>query len=263
MAWLLSLPLRAIRLSRMYWLFVLAPLLILYTALAGAPASAVRACVMALLFFAAPLLGRPPDGVSSISAAALLILAWDPGQIAEPGFLLSFAIAGGLIAVAPLLTLATPQWLLRDPWLLPEQENRWRAFLQNLGRHLWQLVIVSAAAWMIAIPLTARLFGHLSLLTLPANLAAIPAAFLLVTLGALSLAAALVVPIAVPWINRLALWVAFLLVRSMETLATLPWGFVRIPKPSLATVTLWYLLLVTVARFLYSKTSRMKMNVTP
>jgi len=263
MAWLLSLPLRAIRLSRLYWLFVLAPLLILYTAMAGAPASAVRACVMALLFFAAPLLGRPPDGLSSISAAALLILAWDPGQIAEPGFLLSFAIAGGLIAVAPLLTLTTPQWLLRDPWQLPEQDNRWWALLQNLGRHLWQLVIVSAAAWLIAMPLTARLFGQLSLLTLPANLAAIPAAFLLVTLGALSLAAAIVAPIAVPWINRLALWVAFLLVRSMETLAALPWGFVRVPKPPLATVILWYLLLVAVARFLYSKTSRMKMNVTP
>ncbi len=260
LAWLITLPLRVVRLSRFYWILVLAPLLILYTALAGAPPSAVRACIMALFFFAAPLFGRRPDASCSIAAAAILILAWDPYQLQEPGFLLSFAIAGGLIGISPLLACAAPSFLRQDPWMLPELEPLAHRLLRFTAIRLWELFLVSAAAWLIALPLTARYFGQLSLLALPANLAAVPLAFLLVALGALSLAADLVFPPASLLLNRLAAAFGSLLLRSMSTLAAIPFGTFFVPKPSVAAVAFSYLLLVTALHFIYSKIKKNSPN---
>ncbi|MDA1044776.1 MAG: ComEC/Rec2 family competence protein, partial [Verrucomicrobia bacterium] len=59
------------RISRAHWILFLTPLLVGYTAMIGAPPSAVRACVMALIYFAAPILGRRADIPSSVAAAAL------------------------------------------------------------------------------------------------------------------------------------------------------------------------------------------------
>ena len=59
----------------------------------GGRPSAQRACLMTVLFYAAPLFRRRPDAVSSLAAAAILLLAVDPAQVETLGKL----VAAGLV----------------------------------------------------------------------------------------------------------------------------------------------------------------------
>ncbi len=74
------------------------PLLIFYTALTGARPPAVRACLMALLYLAAPLIGRRPNALMALAGTALIVHALQPWLIFDIGCVLSFTVMGGLVA---------------------------------------------------------------------------------------------------------------------------------------------------------------------
>ena len=67
----------------------------------GGQASVLRATVMGGLFLAASLLGRESRVWNSLAAALLVLLALDPGGLAEPGLQLSFAATAGLLHLGP------------------------------------------------------------------------------------------------------------------------------------------------------------------
>src|SRR5699024_10933314 len=75
----------------------------LYALLVGAPASALRAVCMFALVGGARQAGLPYDGLTGLSAAALALLAANPLQIGDTGFILSFgAVLGMLLLSRPL-----------------------------------------------------------------------------------------------------------------------------------------------------------------
>jgi len=65
-------------LQRTYWVLFLGPLIVLYTVMTGLQPSAIRACVMGIAFWLAPLFGRKPDIFASLALSAVLILAFVP-----------------------------------------------------------------------------------------------------------------------------------------------------------------------------------------
>ncbi len=83
---------RALGVPRAYCGLLAAPLIIFYTAMTGWPASAVRAMVMILVVFGGWALKRPSDLVNSLFAAAIIILLWEPRQLFQAGFQLSFFV---------------------------------------------------------------------------------------------------------------------------------------------------------------------------
>jgi ComEC/Rec2-related protein len=100
---------------RTWWCAPLAPLLIFYTVLTGLSPSALRACLMAILYFGAPLLRRQPDGVATLAAAAVIALGIDPFQLQDAGFALSFVVMGGLLLIyQPLAELLRRAWRVDD-----------------------------------------------------------------------------------------------------------------------------------------------------
>jgi competence protein ComEC len=124
-----------------------------YAAIVGPEPSVLRATVMAVLVLAALLLEREAAVVNGLALAALVILALRPGDLADPGFQLSFAATLGIV-LAP-----RPRHVVAGA------------------------LAVSLAAQAAVTPITLAHFNQLSLIGPLANLAAVPLAALATVVG--------------------------------------------------------------------------------
>lgn len=160
---LLGMPLR----TRLLWIVAA---IAVYVPLAGGGPSIVRAGVMGALTLLATFAGRRASRLYALAIAAIVTLAIDPDIGADIGWQLSFA------AVLGILWIAGP---LR------------RAIVSRLGPGglsgaLAEGVAVTAAATLATAPLIAFHFGELSIVSLFANLLALPAVAPAMWLGMLT-----------------------------------------------------------------------------
>lgn len=188
--------------------------LVAFAAIVGGQASVLRATVMGGLFLAASLFGRESRVWNSLAAALLVLLALDPGSLAEPGLQLSFAATAGLLHLGP--------WI--RGWLAPWCPGPVATVLS-----------VSAGAQLGVTPVTLFHFGQLSPLGVAANLLVVPLAGLLTTGGVLTLAVATASEsLAHPLFQ--SLWLLLVLLRLVvRAVAALPGAIVYVaPPPALA-----------------------------
>ncbi len=195
-------------LSIRFRLVLTSALLVGYCLLIGAPASAVRACVMSLLLLAARASGRDYNAPTAMAAAALLILTFEPLALLDMGFVLSFTTVLGIVLLHPRVEGALG--------FLPE---RMRGSLS-----------IAVAAQAASLPAQAMFFGEIPLLGIPANLLCIFLAGFAVPAGLLSL---LLSAIYMP-LGRALAWLVGDCLRGMEVLsrffASFPLGSLRIPR---------------------------------
>jgi competence protein ComEC len=155
------------------WIAVLV-LIALYVPLAGAGPSIQRAGVMGAAGVVAVLAGRPASRWHALLLAAAVTLAVNPRALEEPGWQLSFA------AVLSILALAEP---IR------------RALRRRQVPHgVAEAVAVTTAATLGTAPLLALHFGTTSLVSLPANVLAVPAVAPVMWLGMVASAVGQVSP---------------------------------------------------------------------
>lgn len=166
--------------QRFNWPFFLIPSLIFYTLITGTRASAVRACVMFVLYYFAPLIKRRSDIISSIATAGLLQLGYNPVVIVDPGFVLSFVVVMGIVIIVPLLHKFWDCFIRRDDFVMEHYET---AFF----RYMKDLLAVSTIAWLISTPLISRFFGRITFMPLFSNLIVIPLATLSMVCGVMSI----------------------------------------------------------------------------
>ena len=140
---------------------------IAYVLFLGAPYPAVRAVIQIVLVLLARTLQRPAHPLGLIASAAFGILLFDPLALLDAGFQLSF---GGLVGIV----------LWRKP-LIDKQPA-------SLPIALRDAIATSTAAAIATTPIAAFHFGQLSLIAVPANLAALPLVSLAVPAAALALA---------------------------------------------------------------------------
>lgn len=250
-AGILIFVLQAFGVSRVYWGLFLGPLLVVYTIAIGMPASAVRAAVMATIYFSAPLLRRKPDILSSLAFAAIVILAFDPAQLFNLGFILSFVCVLGLIILCPLIDRPLLKLLEPDPLRL-QPETKWITLLRDIGRYCVSLFAMAVAGWLISTPLTAYYFGRFSLIALPANLVIIPLAALILVSGFLSLVLGPCLLLFADIFNHANLALVSIMLRGMDFMAHIPYGSIECQWP-LWALLLWYLVLAAGALGLYSR----------
>lgn len=236
--------LRLIQVPRILWVLPLAPLITAYALLTGGRPSALRACVMAVCYFMAPLFGRQPSVVTALAAAALLILGWDPSQLGEPGFVFSFVVVGGIVALMPLFDQVLCRWLAPHAMLPPEGRVPWT---RTVARYAAGLVAVSLAAWLSSAPLTAYYFGRFSPVALLANVIAVPLAFLIILTSTLSILAGSFLSILGVILNHTNLLLVGVQVLAMRLLTAMPAADVRVPAPPLPVMILYYTVLLLVA----------------
>lgn len=82
-------------------LALLFALLLLYAGASGLRPPVVRAVLMSGVFMAAYLFRREPDGLSTVSVAAVASMLISPSSIVDVGFLLSFAAVYGMALYLP------------------------------------------------------------------------------------------------------------------------------------------------------------------
>ena len=178
--------LRSLRVPIHRWAWILFPALFFFVLATGFRASALRALIMATVYFLAPVLYRRSNGFAAWSAAGMLVLALAPNQLLDLGFQYSFIIVFGLMVLYPVLEKLFMPYLGDDPFRLPGI-NPWRDFSFGILERVGQLFCISLAAWLCSIPLSWLFFNSVSWVAVPANLLVVPGTFLTVVSGVLSL----------------------------------------------------------------------------
>jgi competence protein ComEC len=236
--------LRALGLPRPWCGLLLLPVIWFYTALTGWPASAIRATVMLSVVIVGWVLRRPSDLINSLFAAALIILAWEPRQLLQAGFQLSFFVVLCIILILPPLRRWGQRLTASDP-LLPEPlQPGWRRWLHAPGRFFMDLSLSSLAAWIGSLPLVAYYFNIITPISAPANVLAVPlCAFVLIS-DLLSLLLAAWFPAAAGLFNH-AGWFLMECIRvSSAWFARWPLAYWYVPAPTVFGIALYYALLL-------------------
>lgn len=198
-------------------------LIALYVPLAGGGPSIQRAGVMGAATTVAALAGRAASRWYALLLAAVGTLALNPRASGDPGWQLSFA---AVVAIA-LATPAVAAALRRRRTPGPVAEATAMSFAATLG----------------TAPLLAFHFEQLSLVSLPANLAAAPAIAPIMWLGLLSATVGqLAAPLALP-LNAINACLLGYVGAVAHTAAGLPHASVRLALPDPLTLAAVYVLL--------------------
>ncbi|MGO4531523.1 ComEC/Rec2 family competence protein [Paenibacillus sp. 2TAF8] len=221
-----------LKLTRETALTIVLVLVPAYVLLSGGSPSVIRAGIMSMIGLYMAKRGFARDGIQIISAAALLMLWWNPYFLLNVSFQLSFLVTAGLMIYMPLINRLFSKW----------------------PKSLAATASVTVTAQLISFPVTILYFNQFSLLSFAAN-------FLLV-----SLISAVVLPLGTVamifsfvWfpVAKLLAWIAIQLNKltflSVEWMNSLP-GFVMIwPTPSLLWIVAYYVILYVLLYLLYQR----------
>lgn len=252
--------LQALRVPRRAHAMVAVPLLLIYTIATGAPASAVRAFLMAGVVIIGWSLPRPTDLLNSIAAAALAVLLWNPLQLFDVGFQLSFAVVIALAVLVPgagMLhralyhrphadsdTSVVPHrwlggvadWLVRDPYLPEKLLPWWRRRWYGAVHAVYVSIAVSVAACLGSLPLIAHYFHLVTPVNFLSNVVIVPLSSVTIIIGFASFLADLVWTGLAVWLNNANYMLMKLMLWFTEGFERLPAAFfyVREAPPWLA-----------------------------
>ena len=258
-AGLLIVLVSALGVPRPYWVVGVAPLLVFYTFASGAQPSAMRACLMAILYFVAPLFGRKPSGSAALAGTALFVYAYSPSLVYNIGCTLSFAVMGGLVFFCrPFCAIG--RRLCRVPSLKQHVRLYEQAGSGTAARRVqWAVdgmtflidsVAISLAAWLASLPLTAYYFGRFTPGGFFANLVIGPCAFLVMVAGSLGLVASMVSDWIASCFNHAAGFFTVAMIWTAQVTSDCPWGNFRVARWAPWQVWCWFLALAALAAWL-------------
>jgi competence protein ComEC len=161
----LFLALRWGLLPRSWALLAVAGAATVYVLLTGSPASAVRSLVIVLLFCLAAFTARPSLAFNCWAASGLIVLAINPSDLFRVGPQLSFLAVATLAWFGPHWTAWTQddalQRLITQTRSWPIRAVRW------LARWTWRATLITAAVWLVTLPLVMHAFHLASPVAVP------------------------------------------------------------------------------------------------
>ncbi len=231
--------LRPFRLSRWKRAAILLAVIFLFALLSYGEPSVMRASIMATLVIAAGVLGRRYDLNNVIAATALIVLLFDPMQLFDVGFQLSFITAWGLIFFTPRIAGLLKRYHSRL-WY------RWLVFP----------LMISVIAQICSMPLIALYFHRLPVISVVANLIIVPLVSIAVLGTVLLLAAHLIWPLLGMFVGSLLDLLLNLIVRLLDIFSGDQAPLIKVGDISLWAILLFYVYLVLMVWSLSSKTVR-------
>jgi competence protein ComEC len=276
-AGMLVIALRFLRLPRNWAGGIAIPLIWFYTGATGWQASAIRSTIMSSVIIVGWMLKRPNHLLNSLAASAILILLWQPEQLFQPGFQLSFIL---LLSLAIWPGLSAPPWphvnyhlghseleefarkpkaslwtkILaklfevltgRDPMLPEDLRPKWRQRLDPLVTRVLSGVNISLASLVGSLPVVAYFFNMISFSSLFANLVIVPASSL--ALGS-SMASLALSPF--PYLPEIANWFSWEMMRFMvwfcRELESVRWTYEHVETPGPVQIAAYYFLLLSI-----------------
>lgn len=210
------------------WRFI--PLLIgiaAFTILTGASASVVRAGIMGSLGLLALHTGRLTHVWLTIIWTAFAMLLWNPLMLtADAGFQLSFLSVIGLAALSP--------FLLRMMEKIPNAFG------------LRESLAMTLSAQVFTLPVVAREFGTMSIITPIANILIAPLLPLAMLFGFLTVLANVLSHTLATMMGFLAFCCLQLIIDTAKALGDLPMASVIVPRPSIVLGTVYYTVLAAI-----------------
>lgn len=150
----------SIRTRRIATLCTLLPIIWLYTAIAGFPPSLVRAATMASILQVLLVIGREYHLLNTLCLTAILMLCWNPLQLMDVGFQLSFASLLGITLVPIFMN----QQLMTEFY-----KNSFKSVWLQVLRFFLCIILITLICILSTLPLVAYYFGQVPLLSLFSN----------------------------------------------------------------------------------------------
>lgn len=184
-----------------------------FVLLVGPQPSVLRAAVMGAVVLVALVWGGRRSGPSVLAVAVIALVLTTPTLAVAWGFALSVLATGGLVLLAPRLRhrLETSTWTSRWPPALLEA------------------VSLTVAAQLATLPILVAMGTAVGWVSVPANLAAMPAVPPVTVLGLLAAVTAPVLPVASGLLAHLAAWPAAWIALVARVAPTLPMASVGSP----------------------------------
>lgn len=198
---------------------VLIPVVVVYGGFVSGGASVTRAVVMATVYLIGRMLDVRAPAMNSLAWAAVVVLAWKPGQLGDLGFQLTFVATLAIVAIAPLVPLRR----------LPR------------ARAAAALLMASAAAEAGLLPIGASAFHRVTFAGLLLNFIAIP---VMTIIQALGIALVLVCPLSAALARACAMGARVaceVLTRSAALATYVPLLSYRVAAPAWPIIVLYYL----------------------
>jgi competence protein ComEC len=150
--------------------------IILFALMTGGSATAVRACIMALIAILGRYLERPNDALRALLGAVLLMVLWNPlSTLYDPSFILSVLATFGLITISPFF------------------EKKFTKIPEKFG--LRSIAASTMAVQIYVLPALLYFTGVLSFVSFSANILALPVVSLAMLMSFLSGVLALLHPL--------------------------------------------------------------------
>lgn len=150
--------------KRAVYLSMIVGIIWFYAILTGLSPSVLRSATMFTFICMAQMNARNPSIFNPLALSALLLLVYDPFLIYAVGFQLSYVALLGILLFQPLLRKL---WYPKRKWV----------------KYLWDITSVGLAAQLATFPLAVHYFHVFPTYFIFTNLLAIPAAFIIMSLG--------------------------------------------------------------------------------
>ena len=236
--------LRVVKVPRGWCGVVVIPLIWAYTAATGWQASAIRSTIMMTVIIRGWSLKRPADLLNSLAAAAFIILLWDPHQLFQASFQLSFFVVLSLALFAPWLGEQSEGLITPDEFLPDELRSWWQLGLWRMWRWLRLSCVTSLAAWLGSIPLVAYYFNLITPVSLLANLIIVPLSGLALAANVASLALGSIWPALAEIFNHSAWFWMKLMIDGSVLAARAPGGCFHLGAPTVLMFATYYGVLI-------------------
>ncbi len=237
LAAILSFALKKCRVRPVPRMIVTVTILLLYGVLTGFPAGVKRSVIAYFLYELSVITARKRDGLTTLSAAVILIVLTDPKEMFDVGFLLSVcAVAGIVFFYKPLYSVVGK---------LPNNAVK-RVLMYPYG-----LICMTVSANIFILPITISVFGSIAPYAAVGNLLVLPV--LSVVFPCLALTVMLSLIFGGFGVLYYALKYPIIAIRSFCSLIS-SWPSAEIPVAGLGVAALFYILFfVCLGRFLLLK----------
>lgn len=205
----------------------------------------VRSVLLCIAFGVGIIAARRLDAIQLLAASVLAMLVWQPLDLYNAGFQLSFGtVLGLMIFSSPLMGWMTRKHPLEAaaPILVPR--SRRDRIIQTARHHLRAAVSTGLIAWAVSLPLIAWHFRQLNPWAILASILLALPVFAAMVGGLFKIVLTLLLPgMAGVWATAAA-WPVVVMREMVLLLAKLPGSDVVMPAPPIWLIVLYYMLLL-------------------
>lgn len=210
-------------------------LLVFYALLVGGRPSVIRATVMGVVILSSYLLKRDADIYNSLGLAAAAILMFNPDELFDYGFILSFVSVFSIVYMAPRINRVFYIDKIK-------KHTHWGSAIYYFST----LASASFGVWLGLLPLNVNFFNIISPISVFVNILAIPLLFVII---GLAISALIFQPIflflGVIFAEATKFFIVILL-SSLRLFSKLPLAYLEVESMNIPAIILYYFTLVII-----------------